>query len=268
MRPAFPLALLAVLAAPGLAAAGSPLLCWPVEVGDAEVPDLLEGDGWSARRGPEPSLAAVLAYLETDAPVPARMEAIRRGVVATWGGGGPDDALLEALVARAEAVDAPALSWLDAGYCGSIVAEISASPRARAGEAYAWILRAREARPRDAGIELAAAWVTYLGNAGEDGAHVRHVAAALRLAPDPESPVRRNLMSYFSDSVEEAWRLEAEEPGGDGAAEGPGGAGPAGAAAPSPAERWPLDPALPVGAALAGLLGLGLVTATRLARAR
>jgi hypothetical protein len=101
------------------ALAGPPLICHPFVTGTAPVLPWTPGQNWNS---PDLSydvgnLAAdTLALLSPDAPVLARMENMRRATIYAAKDPRIGAELLRAVVARAEAADAPPLAWFDAGY--------------------------------------------------------------------------------------------------------------------------------------------------------
>ncbi len=192
--------LVAGLLAVEAAVAGPPLICHPVDIGEAK--SLPWGWGaFSKRRGysPRQVVGDTLALLAKEQSVLVHMETLRRAALYTDRDSDIAVELLAGLMARAlnseAAGTSDALAWFDAGYLAQCYHQLQEAPLAlECGSAqgvvgYGWIQRAIDLRGDDAELEFAAAMVTALA---DSPAHRAHVARATKLAGDG-SLVRRNL---------------------------------------------------------------------------
>jgi hypothetical protein len=209
--PALTLTALA-LAHPALA--GPPLLCHPFDVGAAQSLPWSGVHSWFDGR-PDYRIAGVVddttALLTPSTPVVVRMETLRRAVIYASANPQIASALLQRLVARAEAGDKAghpdALEFLDAAYTAGALHEIGwlrESPPfrdraaaiaqvAKAADGYALITRALAARPDDAAIHFAAALIASDTNRGAAAAHQAKAVAGR----STDSLLARNLAHAF-----------------------------------------------------------------------
>jgi len=159
-----------LLIAPGSARAGPPCVCWPIDAGDAPVID-----EWKPGVAAADVADALLASLDDDLPVLARMEDLRRAANALQGRPDVADRVLSRLMARVLDAEtgkarAPALRWFDAGYAVACFRQAGILDDLRG---YRWIARALTLTGADEGYR------------GGDGA--MHFAAALAvLMPHPD----------------------------------------------------------------------------------
>ena len=179
--------------------AGPPLICHPVEIGDAKSLPWGSGAFDRSRRYRLSSLVDdTVRILENDQSALVHVETLRRATL--YVDDHPDTAvrLLARLMARAldaEAAGAPdGLAWLDAGYLVQCYEQIGLRPELPCGSAkgvtgYAWVRRALELSGDDAEMEFAAAMVTALDRIPE---HDQHAARARKLGADRKL-VLRNL---------------------------------------------------------------------------
>ena len=119
--------------------AGPPCVCWPIQVGDAAVPDFER-----RTKDPDEVVTTVLATLTDETPVLARMETLRRASLALQAKSRYADRILSRLMARvldAETGKArfPALAWFDAGYAVACFRQADAVDDLHG---YPWIARA------------------------------------------------------------------------------------------------------------------------------
>jgi hypothetical protein len=181
------------------AAAGPPMICHPVEIGDAE--SLPWGTGaFDEDKSYRVARLAddTLAILARDDSAMVHMETLRRAALYADGDPGLATVLLARLMARgldAEAAGKPdALAWLDAGYLAQCFHQLGVKTGLECGSAhgvigYAWIRRALELSPDDPELEFAAAMMTVMAGPGP---HQQHVARTRKLA-DAGSLVAANL---------------------------------------------------------------------------
>ena len=188
--------LLAVEAAVG----GPPLICHPVDIGEAK--SLPWGSGAFAESrdySPSQVVGDTLALLAKETSVLLHMETLRRAALYTDRDSDLAVGLLAGLMARAlnseAAGTSDALAWLDVGYLAQCYHQLQTGRLAlECGSAqgvigYGWIQRAIDLRGNDAELEFAAAMVTALA---DTPAHRAHVARVRKLTAD-DSLVRRNL---------------------------------------------------------------------------
>ena len=171
------------------AAAGPPMICHPVEIGDAEsLP-------WGAGAFDEDKSYRVtrladntLEILVRDDSAMVHMETLRRAALYAENDPALATGLLARLMARAldaEAAGKPdALAWLDAGYLAQCFDQLGVKTGLECGSAdgitgYAWTLRALELSPDDAELEFAAAMMTVMAGPRP---HQQHVTRSRKLA--------------------------------------------------------------------------------------
>jgi pimeloyl-ACP methyl ester carboxylesterase len=189
-----------VLVSPALA--GPPMICHPVDIGDAEsLP-------WGARAFDEVTSYRLtrladdtLDILMGNDSALVHMETLRRAAIYS-----DDDRdvaldLLAKLMARAldaEAAGKPdPLAWLDAGYFAQSLQQLEVPTGLNCGSAdgvvgYGWVRRALELRDDDPELEFAAAMMTVLAGTPQ---HEQHAARAGALA-DADSLVAANLETH------------------------------------------------------------------------
>ena len=200
---AFALATSLVIAA-GSAQAGPPLLCHPVEIGEARsLP--WGGTGWA---GASPSydraglVDDTLALLVPATPVLVRMETLRRAAIYTFKDERLAGDLLARLVARARDADAkrldPALPWFDAGYLAACYRQAAMIGEANGGSAEkadvdGWLAKALAARGDDPAMEFALALI---GQDRRRPAYEDHLRRAAAGAAEG-SLLARNLLAHF-----------------------------------------------------------------------
>jgi hypothetical protein len=110
-------------AAASTALAGPPIICQRIDIGAAKSLPWSDAKGWNApgaRYEVTRLTADTLAVLTPDAPLPVRMETLRRAAIYSAKKEGLPDRLTSQLLARAansEAAGKPdAMAWFDAGY--------------------------------------------------------------------------------------------------------------------------------------------------------
>ena len=113
------LAVALLMALPGFAEAGPPLICHPFQTAGSELLQWGRGPGWNT---PDAGYEVhrltedTLRLLRTDAPVLTRMENMRRAVIYATRDVRVAEQLLAAVVARATTSDASRDAAFDAGY--------------------------------------------------------------------------------------------------------------------------------------------------------
>jgi len=200
-----------ILPAPVSGSSGPPAICFPLEIGEARS---LPWGGASPFE-PDPSypqdrlVTDVVSLLEESDDGLVHAETLRRAVLyLTQAGerGGVQARvrqleLVSALQARAlgaelaaaqGSIDAQvrALAWLDVGYLLGAFDQMGLEPVAAPLPA---LQRASALAPEDGGVALAA-WLASWSRGAAENERDRLLAAAVKLADDPEGLVRTNLM--------------------------------------------------------------------------
>ena len=191
--------LLCLMFGSSAAQAGPPLICHPVEIGDAQsLPWGSDPFARSTSYNIERLIDDTVKILDNQSSVIVHMETLRRAALYV----GRDSALATRILARlmaraldAEAVGTPnALSWFDAGYLAQCYEQLGMELGLACGEAqgvtgYAWVRRALALRGDDPELEFGAAMLTALAGIPE---HEMHVTRVKELAKK-KSLVARNL---------------------------------------------------------------------------
>ncbi len=186
------------------AQAGPPLICHPVDIGDAKC--LPWGSApFKKSRGYSPARLVddTLAILASEKSVLVHMETLRRAALYVDRNESLATRLLGNLMARAldaEAAGKPgALAWFDAGYLAQCYEQLRIEAGITGGKArglagYGWVRHALQLQGDDAEMEFAAAMMTVMAGIPE---HAGHVARVMQLADD-DSLVVRNLEVHSS----------------------------------------------------------------------
>ena len=184
-----------------LAQAGPPLICHPIEIGQAKSLPWVEFNHRGAANYDLKNLSRdTLAILDSHTPVLVRMETLRRATIYVREDPQAAKELitrLHLLAANSDAAGRPdALAWFDVGYLAEAYKQWMGrgEPNPAAGlDGYSWVRKAISLRGSDPEMEFAAAMITL---AGPDGAHRDHVRKAIAGATrDPL--LARNLASNF-----------------------------------------------------------------------
>jgi hypothetical protein len=175
-------ALTLLLLIPHAAEAGPLLICHPFQTEGSPLLAWGSGPGWNT---PDRSYdvrhltADVLALLDGDAPVLARMENMRRAVIYATRDRHVAEALLTAIRARAETPGATRLAWFDAGYLIESYKQATHlfGRRITAEDGYAMVRRAlNDANSPE--MEFAAALMTQGDTASSHAQRARAAATA------------------------------------------------------------------------------------------
>ncbi len=184
------------------AQAGPPLICHPIEIGQAKSLPWVE---INYKRDTSYDLKNLsqdtLAILDSTTSVLVRMETLRRATIYARQDPQAAKELITRLQARAANADATghpdALAWFDVGYLAETYKQWmgKGEPNPAAGlDGYSWVRKAISLRASDAEMEFAAAMITLMG---PDGAHRDHVQKAMAGAKhDPL--LSQNLTSSFN----------------------------------------------------------------------
>jgi len=196
------LSTVAILAFTAFAHAGPPLICHPIEIGQARSLPWVE---LNYKRDTSYDLKNLsqdtLAILDSTTSVLVRMETLRRATIYARQDPQAAKELITRLQARAADSDAAgrpdALAWFDVGYLAEAYKQWmgKGEPNPAAGlDGYSLVRKAISLRGSDPEMEFAAAMITLLG---PDGAHRDHVQKAMAGAKhDPL--LAQNLASTFN----------------------------------------------------------------------
>ena len=184
------------------AQAGPPLVCHPVEIGQAKsLPwvdlNYQKGDaGYDLKN----LTRDTLAILDSPASILVRMETLRRATIYARQDPAVAKELLTRLHARASNSDpgnAGALAWFDVGYLAETYKQWMGSDEpnpAKGLDGYGWVKKAIGLRGSDPEMEFAAAVITLIGSPRD---HIQHVEKAVAGAKtDPL--LAKNLASHFN----------------------------------------------------------------------
>jgi hypothetical protein len=180
-----------VLAVPGLAQAGPPLICHPFQTAGGPLLPWGAGPGWNT---PDRSYKVqrltddVLTLLDDGAPILTRMENIRRAVIYATRDAQVAEQLLTAVQARANAPNASRLATFDAGYLIESYKQATHlfGRSMTSADGYAMVVRALNMGEADPAMHFAAALMT-TGAASTD--HLRRA----RTAATAESLLAKNI---------------------------------------------------------------------------
>lgn len=185
-----------------LAQAGPPLICHPIEIGQAKS---LPWVDWTHRGSTDYDLNNLtrdtLAILDSNTPVLVRMETLRRATIYARRDPQIAKELITRLQARAANSDAAghsnALAWFDVGYLAEAYRQWmgKGEPNPAAGtDGYSLVKKALSLHGQDPEMEFAAALIT-LG--GPDSAHQDHARKAVAGA-ETDPLLEQNLGSNFN----------------------------------------------------------------------
>ncbi len=184
------------------AQAGPPLICHPIEIGQAKSLPWVEFNHKGSSDYDLKNLSRdTMAVLDSHAPVLVRMETLRRATIYARQDPQVAKELITRLQARAANSDAAghsdALAWFDLGYLAEAYKQWmgKGEPNPAAGlDGYALVKKALSLRGQDSEMEFAAALITLRG---PDDAHRDHARKAMAGAKsDPF--LARNLSSNFN----------------------------------------------------------------------
>ena len=184
------------------AQAGLPLICHPIEIGQAKSLPWVE---WNHRGSTDYNLRNLtrdtLTILESSTPVLVRMETLRRATIYARQDPQVAKELITRLQARAANSDAAghwdALAWFDVGYLAEAYQQWmgKGEPNPAAGlGGYSWVEKAISLHESDPEMEFAAALITLRGPAGAHQDHLRKAMAGAKNDP----LLAQNLASHFN----------------------------------------------------------------------
>src|SRR6266853_355606 len=185
------------------AQAGPPLICHPIEIGQAKS---LPWVDWTHRRSTDYGLKNLtrdtLAILDSNTPVLVRMETLRRATIYARQDPPVAKELTIRLQGRAANSDAAghsdALAWFDVGYLAEAYKQWMGKrqPKPAAGlDGYSLVRKAISLRGSDPEMEFAAALITL---PSPDSVHRNHVQKAMEGAKN-DSLLAQNLASNFNN---------------------------------------------------------------------
>jgi len=185
-----------------LAHAGPPLICHPIEIGQAKS---LPGVDLNYQKGNggydlKDLTRDTLAILDSNPPVLVRMETLRRATLYARQDAPVAKQLFTRLrerVADSDAGKLGALARFDAGYLAETYKQWmgKGDPNpAKSIDGYGWVEKAIRLRGRDPEMEFAAALITMTGSERDHDDHVRKAMAGAKADP----LLAQNLASYFN----------------------------------------------------------------------
>jgi hypothetical protein len=183
------------------AQAGPPLICHPLEIGQAKSLPWIDWNQTGSGGYDLKNLTRnTLAILDSNTPVLVRMETLRRATVYARQDRQVAKELLARLHARAvnsEAIGhAEALAWFDAGYLAETYKQWigKGEPDPASGlDGYGWVRKAIALRGQDPEMEFAAALITLNGPERDHQDHARKAMAGAKNDP----LLAQNLASAF-----------------------------------------------------------------------
>ena len=187
------------------AQAGPPLICHPIEIGQAKSLPWVEFNHRGRTDYDLKNLSRdTLAILDSHTPVLVRMETLRRATIYARQDQQAAKELITRLQERASNSDVAgrpdALAWFDVGYLAEAYKQWmgKGEPNPAAGlDGYSWVTKAISLRGSDPEMEFAAAMITLTG---PNGAHRDHVQKAMAGAQhDPL--LAQNLASNFNNET-------------------------------------------------------------------
>jgi hypothetical protein len=184
------------------ALAGPPLICHPIEIGQAKS---LPWVDWTHKGNSDYDLKNLtrdtLAILDSNTPVLVRMETLRRATIYARQDPQVAKELITRLQARAANSEAAghsdAMAWFDVGYLAEAYKQWMGrgEPNPAAGmDGYALVEKAISLRGQDSEMEFAAALITLRGPDGDHQDHARKAMAGAKNDP----LLAQNLGSNFN----------------------------------------------------------------------
>jgi hypothetical protein len=185
-----------------LAHAGPPLICHPIEIGQAKSLPWVEINYGGSKNYDVKNLSRdTLAILDRQTPVLVRMETLRRATIYARRDAQAAKELITRLQERAANSDAAgrpdALAWFDLGYLAEAYKQWmgKGEPNPAAGlDGYGWVRKAISLRGSDPEMEFAAAMMTLGRPEGVPRDHVQKAMAGAQHDP----LLAQNLASTFN----------------------------------------------------------------------
>jgi hypothetical protein len=184
------------------AQAGPPLVCHPIEIGQAKSLPWVDLNYQKGSGGYDLKNLTrdTLAILDSNTPVLVRMETLRRATLYARRDPQVARELLTRLRARAANSDTGnlgALAWFDVGYLAETYKQWmgKGEPNPASGlDGYGWVKKAISLRGSDPEMEFAAALITLTGSEREHSEHVEKAMAGAKTDP----LLAQNLASNFN----------------------------------------------------------------------
>jgi hypothetical protein len=184
------------------AQAGPPLVCHPIEIGQAKSLPWVDLNYQKGNGGYDLKNLTrdTLAILDSNASVLAHMETLRRATLYARQDPQVAKELLTRLHARAANADAGsggALAWFDVGYLAETYKQWmgKGEPNPASGlDGYGWVKKAISLRGSDPEMEFAAALITLTGSDRDHNDHVEKAMAGAKADP----LLAQNLASHFN----------------------------------------------------------------------
>jgi hypothetical protein len=198
------------------AQAGPPLICHPMEIGQAKSLPCVEFNHRGCTDYDLKNLSRdTLAILDSHTPVLVRMETLRRATIYARHDPQVAKDLITRLQERAANSDAAgrpdALAWFDVGYLAETYKQWmgKGEPNPESGlESYGWVQKAISLRGQDSQMEFAAALITVDGPQNDHQEHLQKAARGTKI--DPLLP--RNLATHFKgNNGKTAFEMLAKE---------------------------------------------------------
>jgi hypothetical protein len=183
------------------AQAGPPLICHPIEIGQAKSLPWVEFNHRGRTDYDLKNLSRdTLAILDSHTPVLVRMETLRLATIYARHDTQVAKELITRLQERAANSDAAgrpdALAWFDVGYLAEAYKQWmgQGEPNPASGlDGYGWVKRAISLRGQDPQMEFAAALITVGGPEADHLEHVQKAAGGAKIDP----LLARNLATHF-----------------------------------------------------------------------
>src|SRR6266566_2678184 len=181
--------------------AGPPLICHPIEIGQAKSLPWVEFNHRGSTDYDLKNLSRdTLAILDSNTPVLVHMETLRRATIYARYDPQVAKELITRLQERAANSDAAgrpdALAWFDVGYLAEAYKQWmgKGEPNPAGGlNGYGWVKRAISLRGQDPQMEFAAALITVGGPEADHQEHVQKAAGGAKIDP----LLARNLATHF-----------------------------------------------------------------------
>jgi hypothetical protein len=183
------------------AQAGPPLICHPIQIGQARSLPWVDLNYHKGSGGYELKNLTrdTLAILDANASILVRMETLRRATIYARQDPAVAKELLMRLHARASNADAGnagALAWFDAGYLAETYKQWMGGDEpnpAKGLDGYGWVKKAISLRGSDPEMEFAAAVIAFSGPLRDRNEHVEKAMAGART----DSLLAQNLAVHF-----------------------------------------------------------------------
>lgn len=193
----------ALLGLTTFALAGPPMVCHPINIGQAKTLPWVDMNYKKGNGGYDLNnlSADTLAILDSNPSVLVHMETLRRATLYARQDSQVAKQLIVRLHARANSADGSntgALAWFDLGYLAETYKQWIAKgePNPASGlDGYAWVTKAINQRGSDPEMEFAAALITLVSHEADHNEHVQKAMAGAKT----DALLAQNLDSRFRD---------------------------------------------------------------------